>query len=93
MMLETLNKQCEEAGVQNRRISLQAVFTKCDVPKSDAANAIKAMQREVFELAPLCLPGIVTAVSTGARFGIDQVRESIIDACGLGRVAEKIQRT
>lgn len=90
-MLKTLNQQVEEAERQNRAISLQAVFTKCDTVRTDAAGAIEALQREVFRLAPLCLPGIATAVSGRARLGIDPLRESIVDACGLGRVSGTVQ--
>lgn len=93
MMLENLNKQCEEASLQNRPITLQAVLTKCDVPMANAATALKKIQLEVFEIAPLCLPAILTAVSPGARVGIDKVRDSILDACGIGHVASKVQHT
>jgi len=91
MMLENLNQQCEAASSENRPVTLQAIFTKCDLLKADAQTVLQRMQREIFDCAPLCLPGIITAVSSGTRVGVDKARYSIIDACGLGRVSTVIR--
>lgn len=56
------------------------------------------MQDEVFEAAPLCLPGIVTAASGGGGggggklVGVEKVRRSVVEACGLGRVSTPVVR-
>ena len=83
---------CEESLADGRHITLQAIFTKCDLLDRRAQEKLQRMQQEIFEAAPLCLPGIITAASN-AQVGIDKVRQSIVDACGLGRVAAVIQHT
>ena len=92
MMLSHLNQQCEAALAKNRHITLQAVFTKCDLLGANAQKRLQQMQQEIFEAAPLCLPGIVTATSN-TQVGIEKVRQSIAEACGLGRVNAVIRRT
>ncbi|KAI0692496.1 P-loop containing nucleoside triphosphate hydrolase protein [Cytidiella melzeri] len=91
MMLAHLNQQCEKALANNHHVTLQAVFTKCDLLRVNAPRELQRMQDEIFETAPLCLPGIITATSNNMRVGVDKVRQSIIDACGLGRVAATIR--
>lgn len=91
-MLGHLNQHCEQSLADGRHITLQAIFTKCDLLDRRAQEKLQRMQQEIFEAAPLCLPGIITAASN-AQVGIDKVRQSIVDACGLGRVAAVIQHT
>ena len=91
-MLGHLNQHCEESLADGRHITLQAIFTKCDLLDRRAQEKLQRMQQEIFEAAPLCPPGIITAASN-AQVGIDKVRQSIVDACGLCRVAAVIQHT
>jgi GTP-binding protein len=91
MMLEHLNEKCQNSLANNRPMTLQAIFTKCDLLRADAQGELQRMQKEIFETAPLCLPGIVTATSNGLRIGVEEVRRSIIDACGLAQVTTTIR--
>ncbi|KAI0091578.1 P-loop containing nucleoside triphosphate hydrolase protein, partial [Irpex rosettiformis] len=92
MMLSHLNQQCESSLAHNRHITLQAIFTKCDLLRGDAQKQLQRMQQEIFEAAPLCLPGIATATSS-VQIGVDKVQQSIVEACGLGRVSTVIRHT
>lgn len=67
--------------------TLQAIITKADtIPSDDVAEAIKKLRKDIFEAAPLCLPPIITSTQMNPMFGIDEVRKSIVDACGLKEV-------
>ncbi len=90
VMLESLNEKCQTTGGQG--FTLQAVITKVDSLAGEFAPAIRKMQQEIFETAPLCLPAIVTAASK-VQVGTDEVRRSIIEACGLGRIGATLIRT
>ncbi len=57
-----------------------------------STNHLSSMQREIFETAPTCLPGILTASSKRTHLGIEEVRRNIIDACALGRITSTIRR-
>ncbi|KAI0343346.1 P-loop containing nucleoside triphosphate hydrolase protein [Trametopsis cervina] len=92
MMLAHLNEQCVKALAANRHVTLQAVFTKCDLLRGNAQTILLQMQQDIIECAPNCLPGIVTAVSNDSRIGIDKVRHSIVEACGLGRITATVQQ-
>ncbi len=98
-MLSHLNTQCTQALANGRHITLQAIFTKCDLllrstSGKEGQKTLQKMQDEVFEAAPLCLPGIVTAASGGggALVGVEKVRKSVVEACGLGRVSTPVVR-
>jgi GTP-binding protein len=74
--------------------TLQAVITKADaVPPEEIMKSIEGIRKQVREAAPLCLPPIVTSTKMSPPYGIEKMRESIIEACGLGgKVKVKIQR-
>ncbi|KAH9939157.1 P-loop containing nucleoside triphosphate hydrolase protein [Amylocystis lapponica] len=81
-MLQRLDTQCQASG--GSHFTLQAVITKADaLVARDARAAIQDIQRDIFEAAPTCLPAIVTMALKFPYFGIEEVRESIADACGL----------
>ena len=87
-MLSSLNEKCQGSGARN--LTMQAIITKADTLSSDSVENVKKMQADVFKVAPLCLPGIVTIASKQPFFGIGDVRRSIVEACGIGRVTEKV---
>lgn len=93
-MLSHLNTQCTHALANGRPVTLQAIFTKCDLLlRKEGQKTLQRMQDEVFEAAPLCLPGIVTAASGGGGLvGVEKVRRSVVEACGLGRVSTPVVR-
>jgi GTP-binding protein len=67
--------------------TIQSVITKADtIPSSDMRTAIASIRKQIQEAAPMCLPPIITSIEMNPAFGIDQVRENIVDACGIGRV-------
>ena len=73
LMLESLEQKCQ-AQEGHTRWTLQAIITKVDSIDGDVRRQINEMQREIFEAAPTCLPGILTALSKRATLGIDDVR-------------------
>ena len=92
-MLEDLNQKCEASLQTDRPITLQAVLTKADILMKSAKNPrndISKMQQEIFEAAPLCLPPILTASSKVLQLGWSEVRQSIVDACGVGRANARV---
>ncbi|KIP07459.1 hypothetical protein PHLGIDRAFT_71062 [Phlebiopsis gigantea 11061_1 CR5-6] len=89
VMLETLNRLCEESMQTERPITLQAILTKADTI-STSSKGIPQLQQEIFEAAPLCLPAVVTSVSKKMELGVGETRRSILEACGLGRVDSKV---
>jgi GTP-binding protein len=93
MMLESLNHTCEASLPTDRPITLQAVLTKADLVKSGSRMQIQKLQSEIFEAAPLCLPAILTASSKHIQVGIEEVRRSITDGCGLGKTNAKVTRS
>lgn len=90
MMLEDLNSRCEASIQTDRPVTLQAVLTKADLLPSSPKEEIQKLQREIFEAAPLCLPAIITASSKKLEYGVPEVRRSILEACGIGRVDSKV---
>ncbi|EIN03903.1 P-loop containing nucleoside triphosphate hydrolase protein [Punctularia strigosozonata HHB-11173 SS5] len=82
MMLESLNaKTHANAGT---RFSLQAIVTKVDaIPLEDVKPTLAKIRQGIWEAAPLCLPAIVTTAAKHPYIGIDAVRKSIVEACGL----------
>ena len=89
-MLEDLNYRCETSIQTDRPITLQAVLTKADLLTGSSNQNIQQLQRNIFEAAPLCLPAIITASSKRIEHGIPEVRRSILEACGIGRVDGKV---
>ena len=90
MMLEDLNSRCETSIQTDRPITLQAILTKADLLSGSSRQDIQKLQREIFEAAPLCLPAIITASSKTFEHGVPEVRRSILEACGIGRIAGKV---
>lgn len=91
IMLRSLEEKCQDPG-NARKWTLQAVITKADAIEGDALSVIRKIQKDIFDTAPLCLPGIVTAVSKRAQIGIDTVRYNMIEACGLLYVQSTVLR-
>ncbi|KAI0731088.1 P-loop containing nucleoside triphosphate hydrolase protein [Earliella scabrosa] len=76
--------------------TLQAIITKADTLRPrDLAPALARIRADLFSAAPTCLPPIVTAAAAHdqLRLGVDEVRASIAEACGLGRVEAKVFST
>jgi GTP-binding protein len=65
--------------------TLQAIITKADtIPYKHLPTVISEIRKEIHNAAPLCLPAIVTSTNMNPPFGIYQMRENIVDACGFG---------
>jgi GTP-binding protein len=68
------------------RWTLQAIITKADlVPLETLDTAISSIKQSIFDNAPTCLPPIITSSVKSTGLGIDDVRRSIVEACGLAR--------
>jgi GTP-binding protein len=81
-MLRTLGEQ--SLASSGLKFTLQAIITKTDdLPRDSAPDVIPIMQRKIFAAAPTCLPAIITSALLKPPFGIEDVRKSIADACGL----------
>ncbi|CCM02610.1 uncharacterized protein FIBRA_04713 [Fibroporia radiculosa] len=82
-MLQSLDEQCQSSA--GTKFTLQAVITKADslLQSRNAGNTVQDLQKAIFEAAPTCLPAIVTTALKHPHFGIEEVRRSIADACGL----------
>ncbi|KAI0358284.1 P-loop containing nucleoside triphosphate hydrolase protein [Trametes cingulata] len=91
MMLSSLDRDCQASG--GLKFTVQGIITKVDTLRdNDIAKAIKSIQKDIFEVAPTCLPPIVTSALEQPHFGVDQVRQSIVEACGLGKAEIKVFR-
>lgn len=90
-MLESLNKLCDKSALTDRPITFQAIFTKGDRIKIDYQRIMLTIEREIFEVAPLCLPPIVTACPKHVDVNVERVRHSIVEACGLDGVSARPQ--
>ncbi|KAI0077735.1 P-loop containing nucleoside triphosphate hydrolase protein [Panus rudis PR-1116 ss-1] len=88
LMLQSLNEQCLASN--GARFTLQGIITKADLAGTGARETVQSIQKEIFENASTCLPAIVTAASKPPYFGIEEVRKSIIEACGVGKVGSTI---
>ncbi|KIJ65222.1 hypothetical protein HYDPIDRAFT_88928 [Hydnomerulius pinastri MD-312] len=81
-MLNELDAQVQSSGGTN--FTLQAIITKADLLRGDGRQKVDSLKKAIFQAAPTCLPPIITAFPPrGTPFGIDLVRRSIIDSCGL----------
>ncbi|KDR67662.1 hypothetical protein GALMADRAFT_257913 [Galerina marginata CBS 339.88] len=64
--------------------TLQAVITKADlVPIAKLEGVLEGLRAEIWAAAPLCLPPIVTSAEMSPPFGVELVRKSVAEACGL----------
>lgn len=83
-MLQDLNEKLQ--AKPESRVTLQAILTKIDsLPRQFQASKITEIQAQIFAIAPLCLPGILTAAAKEPRIGIDDLRRSIGEACAVFR--------
>jgi len=82
-MLQHLDEQCQASG--GRTFTLQAIITKADglLAQSSPPTAVHQIQQDIFDVAPTCLPAIVTSAMKAPRLGIDEIRSNIAEACGL----------
>ncbi|KAH9479766.1 putative GTP-binding protein EngB [Psilocybe cubensis] len=83
LMLAALSSSLlSERGAQ--AFTLQSIITKADtVPTAKLQGTISNMKKDIWDAAPLCLPPIITSAEMSPPFGINQVRQSIAEACGL----------
>ena len=78
-MLQHLEHKC-----QTTHLTVQAVVTKADtVPSKELPGRISEMRLQINEASMNCLPPIITSSNTSPPFGIEEVRKSIAEACGL----------
>ncbi len=79
-MLQHLDEKIQSGGA---RWTLQAIITKADlVSPHNLDAAIEGIKRAIFKVAPTCLPPIVTASLKSNGLGVNDVRRSIVEACG-----------
>jgi GTP-binding protein len=72
----------DDKGLQ--RFTMQAVITKADmIPSLDGQVSLERVRKNILDVAPLCLPPIVTSAQMKPPFGIDTLRRNILSACGL----------
>ncbi|CAL1715261.1 unnamed protein product [Somion occarium] len=91
MMLQSLDSQIQSSS--GSRFTLQGIITKVDTVGAGAADAVTKIQKDIFEVAPTCLPAIVTSATRRPLYGIEDVRRSIVEACGLGNIQTKSIRS
>jgi GTP-binding protein len=83
LMLQDLDDKIRKGDA---RWTLQAIITKADLVSSHNLDATKeSIERSIFENAPTCLAPIVTASLKSEGLGVNDVRRSIAEACGLWR--------
>lgn len=81
-MLAELDAQVQRSG--GTKFTLQAIITKADQLGDSGRDQVDQMKSAIFQTAPTCLPPIITACPPkGPKFGIELVRTSITDCCGL----------
>ncbi|KAI0306006.1 hypothetical protein B0F90DRAFT_1695286, partial [Multifurca ochricompacta] len=79
IMLQDLDKRIQSS--RNGHIwSFQAIITKADLYGGDGIS-ISSIKQSIFDIAPTCLPPIVTAPPL--KLGINDVRKSMMEACDL----------
>ncbi|TCD69075.1 hypothetical protein EIP91_008973 [Steccherinum ochraceum] len=93
-MLQDLDARCQSS--QGQKFTLQAVITKLDLLTSEdqkqAATRLQQTTQDIFKFAPTCLPPILTSTARHPPIGIDTLRQSIAEACGIGRVKSTVVR-
>jgi GTP-binding protein len=83
-MLQHLNDKLKTTPGTRAKLSLQAILTKVDtIPADDASTQIKQIQADIFTHAPICMPPLLTAINPKLAVGIDAVRASIVETCGV----------
>ena len=83
LMLQDLDDKIQSGQV---RWTFQAIITKADlVSCHNQDTAIEGIKRAIFENAPTCLPPIVTSSLKSDGLGVNDVRRSIVEACGIAR--------
>lgn len=91
-MLHDLDQRSQ--STEGQSFTLQAVVTKLDLLASkddkDASKLVEKIRKDIFEAAPTCLPPIFTSTEHHPQFGIPELRQSIVEACGTGRVTSTI---
>ncbi|KAF8141870.1 hypothetical protein EV363DRAFT_1151216 [Boletus edulis] len=81
-MLAKLDTQVQQLG--GTKFSLQAIITKADQLGDSGREHVDQMKNTIFKAAPTCLSPIITACPPkGSNFGIELIRKSITDCCGL----------
>jgi GTP-binding protein len=81
-MLAELDTQIQQFG--GTKFTMQAIITRADQLGDSSREHVDQMKTAIFKAAPTCLPPIITACSpNGSKFGIELVRKSITDCCGL----------
>ena len=91
MMLRSLDEQCQASG--GLKWTLQAIITKLDTLRpGELEKTVKNMQTDIFQTAPSCLPPLLTSAHERPSVGVDNVRQSIVEACGLGKAEAKVYR-
>ena len=91
MMLRSLDEQCQASGGVDW--TLQAIITKTDALRTgEIVKTIKSIQRDIAETAPTCLPPILTSAHEHPHLGVEDVRQSITEACGLTKTSAKLYR-
>ena len=83
LMLQDLDNKVQTGQVS---WSLQTIITKADlVSRHNLDTTIDGIKRTICENAPTCLPPIVTSSLKSDGPGVNDVRRSIVEACGLAR--------
>ncbi|KAJ7777147.1 P-loop containing nucleoside triphosphate hydrolase protein [Mycena metata] len=73
--------------------TLQAIITKADcIPSHLLSEVLPKIHQQIWEAAPLCLPPIVTSAMMTPKFGIEEVRSNIAEACGLAIPSDSASR-
>lgn len=89
-----LDRRCQSP--EGQRVTLQAIITKLDllasIEETDGVELLKKIQKDIFEAAPTCLPPILTSTLRHPQIGVREVRQSIMEACGIGHVRSTIVR-
>ncbi|KAH9935997.1 P-loop containing nucleoside triphosphate hydrolase protein [Epithele typhae] len=87
MMLQSLDEQCQASS--GLKWTLQAIITKTDtVPVKQLVGVVKTMYADIFKAAPTCLYPLLTSAYSKPHYGVDRVRRSMVEACGLEGVGK-----
>ncbi|KAI0761815.1 P-loop containing nucleoside triphosphate hydrolase protein [Trametes elegans] len=81
MMLGSLFENAHAS--RREKFTIQPVVTKGDRFQGNAQQEISSWQTDIMDIAPSSLPLIVTAAAEHPHFGVDKVRQSIVEACGI----------
>ncbi|TFK49139.1 P-loop containing nucleoside triphosphate hydrolase protein [Heliocybe sulcata] len=79
VVLSDLHETCMKTG--GTQLTFQAILTKVDLlPTGKLRQELAKIRKDVRDVAPTCLPPLITGKE---RFGVDEVRKSIVEACGV----------